>query len=41
MERVKDASERIYPMREPLIDAETEASTEMARGIRFVEVPGV
>ena len=36
MEGVKDASERMDEMREPLNDAETEAATELVRGSRFV-----
>ena len=38
---VKDASERMDAMREPMSEAETEVATELVRGRKFVEVPGV
>ena len=41
MEGVKDASEMMDTMREPLSEVETEVATELMRGSRLVEVPGV
>jgi len=39
-EGMKDASERMDILREPLTDAETDSATELVRGSKFVEVPG-